>query len=61
MAKPTEYWNQVYIAFQPYERLAGQRSRDLYCEREHTPLDRMLAHFRPVPALSRPPTPLRSP
>lgn len=55
MAKPKNPWDDVYRAFQPYERLVGQRSRDLYCEREHTPLELMLSDFRPVEGLARPP------
>jgi hypothetical protein len=56
MAKSTERWNQVYEAFQPKnDPLLGQRSHDLYCEREHSPFEQMCADFRPGLDLVRPP------
>ncbi len=55
MARPEEFWNQVYRAFQPGEILVGRRSQELYCEREDSPLEWMRLDFRPGLELPRPP------
>ena len=48
MARSDEHWNRIYGVFQPKnDPLIGQRSRDLYCEREHSPFEQMRADFRP--------------
>jgi hypothetical protein len=55
MARSEEFWNQVYRAFQPGEILFGQRSRELYCEREHSPIEWMRRDLRSGLELPRPP------
>ncbi len=56
MARSDEHWNRVYEVFQPKnDPLIGRRSRDLYCEREHSPFKQMRADFRPGADLVRPP------
>ncbi len=55
MAKEEAFWNRVHRAFDPGEILVGQRSHELYCEREHSPLKRMRLDFRPGLDLVRPP------
>jgi hypothetical protein len=55
MARAQASWDQLHQAFQPAEVLVGQRSRDLYCEREHSPYERMLRDFRPGLRPVRPP------
>ncbi len=56
MARSDEHWNRVYGVFQPKnDPLIGNRLRDLYCEREHSPFEQIPADFRPGPDLVRPP------
>ncbi len=56
MARPEAFWDQIRDAFEPGEVLVGQRSRELYCEREHSPFARMCAHFRTGRRRTPPPT-----
>src|SRR5579864_7222429 len=41
MARDPQFWTALQNAFNPNEVLAGQRSEELYCEREHSPFERM--------------------
>lgn len=50
MAKSDEFWKRVYQAFDPQEILLGQRSHELYCEREDSPRERIRYDFVANPA-----------
>lgn len=41
------YWQPVYNAFDPWERLWGKKLETYYVEREHSPLRPLTAQFRP--------------
>jgi hypothetical protein len=55
MARSDEDWDKILNAFEPDEVLMGKRSDDLYCEREHSPFQRMQRCFRLGERPSRPP------
>ncbi len=45
MANAETNWSLIHDAFDPGEVLVGTRSRDLYCEREHSPSEVMRIDF----------------
>lgn len=47
--------SQIHRIFEPREALADQRSKDLYCEREHSPIDNLRLDFQPDVPVLRPP------
>ena len=55
MAQSEEFWNNLYLAFNPYETLVGERSNRLYCTREHSPFEEMKQIFRRTLQFPRPP------
>ena len=55
MARSADFWDRCLGVFDPGEVLVGQRSQALYCEREHSPFDELLNHFRPTAQPTRPP------
>lgn len=55
MVRPREFWSSLRQAFNPDEILAGQRSKDFYCERENDPVEEMLDDFDPTAQPIRPP------
>ena len=55
MAKTETNWSRIHDAFDPGEVLVGQRSRDLYCEREHSPFEVMCIDFASSLRPIRPP------
>ena len=55
MPRSAEFWDKCSGVFDPGEVLAGQRSQDFYCEREHSPFNELLNHFRPTAQSTRPP------
>ncbi len=55
MPHPTQFWLQLYRAFDPSEVLAGERSRTLYCPREHSPFDDMVMVLRKEEQPTKPP------
>ena len=46
MAKPEAFWINLHNQFDPEEVLVGERAREFYCEREHSPYDHMRLDFR---------------
>ncbi len=46
MARTEQFWLDFQNTFNPDERLTGQRARDFYCEREHSPIYDILQDFR---------------
>ncbi len=55
MARTDAFWSQVHNAFDPGEVLVGQRSEQLYTEREHSPFNVLRLDFRPALRPVRPP------
>ncbi len=55
MAGKAAIWNRVRDAFDPAEVLVGERSREIYCEREHSPFELILEELDPTLKPSRPP------
>ena len=55
MARSAEFWDKCLGVFDPGEVLVGQRSQDFYCEREYSPFNELLNHFRPTSQPTRPP------
>ncbi|MCP4350838.1 MAG: hypothetical protein GY795_35680 [Desulfobacterales bacterium] len=45
MKRPQDFWSQIQRVFNPNEILTGERIKQLYCEREYSPFDRMLDKF----------------
>lgn len=54
MPRPPEFWDQVKNVFDPSEVLTGNRGEQFYCEREHSPLQRMLKDFERDPTRKNP-------
>ena len=55
MAGNEAVWAKVHGAFDPGEVLVGARSREIYCEREHSPFELIRREFDPALKPSRPP------
>lgn len=55
MPRSAEFWDQCLGVFDPGEVLVGQRSKDFYCDREHSPFNDLLNYFQPTARSTRPP------
>ena len=55
MARSAEFWDRCLGVFDPGEVLVGQRSQDLYCEREGSPVDDIRVDFSPTVQATHPP------
>src|ERR1043166_9725719 len=55
MARPEQFWIDLHNVFNPEEVLVGQRSGEFYCEREHSPFEKMCSDFRVALKRGRPP------
>ncbi len=55
MARIETDWVRLHNAFEPTVVLADERSRELYCEREHSPFELMCVDFAPSLHPTRPP------
>ena len=55
MAGNEAVWAKVHGAFDPGEVLVGARSREIYCEREHSPFELIRKELDPALKPSRPP------
>jgi hypothetical protein len=54
MARTAAFWEQCRSVFDPAEVLVGQRSKDFYHEREHSPFHHILVEFSPTGRPTRP-------
>ncbi|MBE9508112.1 MAG: hypothetical protein IMY86_08685 [Chloroflexi bacterium] len=48
-----DFWTPVYNAFNPWERLWGEKLDTFFVEREHSPLRKLAAQFRPGRAVQK--------